>query len=131
MPAYPLTNRPVHLDAASGAVVEPEFTGMEWYEAYGFRHAADGERGRLVSMHTFTESWDAWEMHPAGDELVICTAGRIVLHQEHGGGNRETLVLEAGQYAINPAGIWHTADVESDATAVFVTPGWDTQHRPR
>ena len=131
MPAYPLASRPVHLDSAAGAQVEPEFTGIDWYEAYGARHAADGKRGRLVSMHSFAENWDVWEMHPAGDELVICTAGRIVLQQEHRSGERERIVLEAGDYAINPAGTWHTADVEAPATAVFVTAGWGTQHRPR
>ena len=40
-------------------------------------------------------------------------------------------VLEAGQYAINDAGTWHTADVESEATALFITAGLGTQHRSR
>src|SRR5687768_12120958 len=104
---------------------------MDWYEGYTRRHADDGERGRLVSMHSFAESWSAWEMHPLGDEVVICTAGRIVLHQEHRSGEQETVVLEPGDCAINPAGTWHTADVEEESTAVFITAGWGTQHRPR
>lgn len=35
------------------------------------------------------------------------------------------------EYAINEPGTWHTADVQSEATALFVTAGMGTQHRPR
>ena len=37
----------------------------------------------------------------------------------------------AGEYAINPPGTWHTADVEASATALFITAGEGTDHRPR
>jgi len=39
--------------------------------------------------------------------------------------------LAAGEYAINPPGVWHTADVTETATAIFITAGEGTQHRPR
>ena len=39
--------------------------------------------------------------------------------------------LQPGEYAINPPGVWHTADVERSATAVFITAGLGTQHKPR
>ena len=121
----------VHLGLGATAVPQPPFDGMEWYEAYGARHAADGREGRLVSLHTFEEDWPSWEMHPAGDELVICTEGAMVLHQEFPDGRRETMTLAAGEYAINPPGVWHIADVAERATAVFVTAGEGTKHRPR
>lgn len=35
------------------------------------------------------------------------------------------------QHPIHLAGTWHTADVAGTATAVFITAGKDTQHRPR
>jgi quercetin dioxygenase-like cupin family protein len=82
-------------------------------------------------MYRFTESWNSWEMHPAGDELVICLAGRMTLHQEHEDGNTETATLAAGEYIVNPPGTWHTADIEDAATALFITAGEGTQHRPR
>jgi len=41
------------------------------------------------------------------------------------------VTLRPGHYAINDAGTWHTADVESEATALFITAGMGTQHRPR
>ena len=120
-----------HLGLGASATAEPEFTGMDWYAAYGDRHAADGHEGRLVSLYTFSESWPSWEVHPHGAEMVICTAGAITLHQEHPDGRIETVHLGPGDYAINPPGTWHTADVAGEATALFITPGMDTDHRPR
>ena len=110
---------------------QPPFDGVDWYEAYGERHGADGREGRLVSQHSFSEDWDSWEMHPLGDEVVICTAGAIVLTQEFSDGRREQVTLGVGEYAINPPGVWHTADVADHATAIFITAGEGTQHRPR
>lgn len=129
--ARPLERFPLHLGLGARAVPQPEFGGMEWYAAYGERTAADGTEGRLVALHTFAESWTSWEMHPAGDEVVLCTAGEIVLHQELADGRRESVTLRAGEYAINPPGVWHTADVTGSATALFITAGTGTEHRPR
>jgi quercetin dioxygenase-like cupin family protein len=121
---------PIHLGLGARAVPQPEFTGMEWYGAYVERNAADGSEGRLVSLYSFSESWTSWERHPAGDEAVICTAGEITLLQELPDGMRKT-TLRAGEYAVNPRGIWHTADIADHATALFITAGVGTEHRPR
>jgi len=131
-PVFDLAAFPVHLGL--GAMVERlgRFTGTpEWYEAYGAAHEADGAEGRLVSLHTFGEPWDSWEMHPLGEELVACVAGRITLHQELPDGAVQTVELGPGQAVVNPAGVWHTADVDADATIVFVTAGAGTEVRPR
>jgi hypothetical protein len=132
MSGFELSARPIHLGLQASAVVEPEFTGaMSWYEGYVQRHAADGIQGRLVTLHTFAKSWDVWEMHPNGSEVVLCTAGTIKLHQQRSDGSTAGVTLVAGQYAINEPGTWHTADVDSPATALFITAGVGTQHRPR
>ncbi len=123
---------PLHLGLGATAVIQNEFTGgVDWYDAYAERHDGDGAEGRLVTMHSFSASWDSWEMHPHGDEVVLCTAGRITLHREFADGRRDTVTIGAGDYAINPPGVWHTADVDGDATALFITAGLGTQHRPR
>jgi quercetin dioxygenase-like cupin family protein len=122
---------PVHLGLNAKVVPQPAFTGAEWYEAYIARTQGDGAEGRLVSLYDFAESWDSWEMHPAGDELVVCIAGALTLIQERADGSFHAEPLSAGEYAINPAGVWHTADVAEPATALFVTAGLATQHRPR
>ncbi len=126
-----LNNDPIHLGLGAKAAQQPAFTGMDWYEAYVSRNADDGVEGRLVSMHRFTENWTSWEMHPSGDEVVLCTTGQITLHQEFADGSTASVTLSPGDYAINPPGCWHTADVAEDATAVFITAGWGTEHRPR
>ena len=130
MKRFSLERFPLHLGLGAQAVPQPEFSGMEWYAAYAERHAADGREARLVSLHSFSESWTSWERHPAGDEAVICTAGEITLIQELPDGT-ESVALRAGDYAINPRGVWHTADVAGHATALFITAGLGTEHRPR
>lgn len=132
MTVHKLAERPIHLGAGATAVVQPEFTGgMDWYMGYGERHGDDGADGRLVSMHTFSESWDSWEVHPKGHEVVICIAGKITLHQEMPDGTQRSVSLAEGEYAINEPGVWHTADVDNPATALFITAGEGTDHRPR
>lgn len=125
-----LLRNPVHLGRGALATIEPAFTGVEWYEAYEARHSTDGAEGRLVTMYTFDQPWDSWEMHPRGHEVVLCTAGEIVLIQELEGKHLQTK-LKAGEYAINAPGVWHTADVSASATAVFITAGLGTEHRER
>lgn len=129
--ARPLERFPLHLGLGAKAVPQPEFGGLEWYAAYALRHTDDGAEGRLVAMHRFDAPWTSWEMHPAGDEVVVCTAGEIMLIQELADGATQKVALRAGEYAINPPGVWHTADVAGQATALFITAGMGTQNRPR
>lgn len=126
-----LADNPVHLGLGATAVPQPRFTGMEWYADYAARYAGDGAEGRLVSFYDFSESWTSWEMHPAGDELVLCVAGAITLVQEGPDGAEARIALGPGEYAVNPPGVWHTADVAGHATALFITAGLGTEHRAR
>ena len=134
MTARSLETYPIHLGRGGSAVPEPEFPrddrAMQWYIDYGARHADDGEDGRLVSCYRFTEDWPGWEMHPAGAEVVVCVAGEMTLIQEIGGEQVRT-TLGPGEYAINPPGVWHTADVADHATGFFITCGAGTEGRPR
>ncbi len=120
----------VHLGPGATAQPQPPFSDLQWYSGYSHRHAADGAEGRLLSMHRFDASWNVWEMHPKGSEVILCTAGEITLIQEIDG-EEKCIPLRSGQYAINPAGVWHTADIIRPAEAVFVTAGEGTEHRPR
>ena len=128
---FRLSENPAHLGLGARVFVLEEFTGeMSWYERYGAKYASDGYEGRLVSMHTFTSPWDSWEVHPNGDELVVCVSGEITLHQEIDGETR-SLALAAGEAVVNPPGVWHTADIDGVATALFITSGVGTEVRPR
>ena len=128
---FSLESQPIHLGLGALATAQPAFTGMAWYESYAARTAADGIEGRLVSMHRFTHSWDSWEMHPVGEEVVLCTEGSITLIQEFQDGRLDSVTLQAGEYAINPPGVWHTADLSGAACALFITAGTGTEARAR
>ena len=126
-----LAESPIHLGRGAVATSEPPWDGMSWYADYSARHAADGAEGRLVSWGSWTADWPSWEMHPAGDEVVICIEGAVTLIQEFPDGRTERVTLGAGDYAINPPGVWHTANVADHCTGLFITAGEGTEHRPR
>ena len=121
----------VHLGLGATAIPQPPFTDGSWYQGYGERHDGDSAEGRLVSLFTFTADWTEWEMHPLGEEVVLCTAGRMTLHQQFADGTAATVTIGAGEYVINPRGCWHTADIAGRATAVFITAGLGTEGRLR
>jgi len=128
--AHELSKYPIHLGLGATAEVEPLFTGdMAWYGGYIERHTSDGMDARLVSMSENYGAWGMWEMHPNGAEVVLCTAGTLSLTQELPEGE-VTTVLQAGEYLINPPGVWHTSNEESAGTALFITAGMGTEHRP-
>ncbi len=123
----------VYVHLGSGARVEllPDFAWTEEYlERYESEHACDGDDGRLVMIGRQDATWTNWERHPAGDELVVALSGHTVLIQEIEGEHRH-VDLREGQAAVNPRGVWHTADVHEPGSALFVTPGRGTEHRPR
>lgn len=123
---------PIHLGLGATALIQPEFdNAMDWYDAYIARYTTDGAEGRLVTMYRFAESWPMWEMHPNGDEVVLCISGSMMMHQEMADASTATAVIGPGEYAINPPGAWHTVDVDAEASALFITAGLGTQHRPR
>ncbi|MEM7140348.1 MAG: cupin domain-containing protein [Actinomycetota bacterium] len=124
---------PLHLGLGAAVAVLPAWTGdMSWYEDYGAAHGADGNEGRLVSVHTFDADWDQWEVHPQGHEIVLCLEGTIRLHQELLAGTTVSVEIAPGQAVINEPGVWHTADVVGGPVkALFITAGLGTEGRPR
>lgn len=128
---FDLEKYPIHLGLNAKATVQDEFTGaVDWYERYGAQNAADGAEGRLVSLHSFSSPWGTWEMHPEGEELVVCISGKMTLIQEIDGKHQRVELLP-GEAIVNPRGVWHTADVDDKASALFITAGMGTQVRPR
>jgi quercetin dioxygenase-like cupin family protein len=130
MAARKLSEEWIHLGLGATAVPQPPFDGFQWYEDYGNRVKADGNDARIVAQFRFTESWETWEMHPNGHEVVICISGQMTLIQEEDGKEVRT-TLSPGEYAINDPGVWHTADIDEPAEGIFITAGVGTQMRPR
>jgi quercetin dioxygenase-like cupin family protein len=121
----------VHLGLGARAETLPDFAwSNESLARYEADHQADGDEGRLVMIGPAEATWTSWERHPAGDEVVVALSGRQTLIQEIDG-QQHRIELQAGQAAINPRGVWHTADVHEAGTTLFITPGRATEHRPR
>lgn len=128
---FALADSPLHLGRGATAVPMPDFSwSADYLAAYVERFAADGDEGRLVTMGELSATWDTWERHPAGEEVVLVLSGRADLIQRTDGGERR-IALAAGQAAVNPPGVWHTADVHEPGEALFITPGPGTEHEPR
>lgn len=130
--AIDLTTTPVHLGLGSRAMPIQDF-GWEpdVLEAYSAAVADDGAEGRMVMIFDSSPgSWTSWERHPAGDEMVICLSGRMTVIREVEG-EHDPVGLEPGEAMINPAGVWHTADVHEEGRFMTITPGVGTEHRAR
>jgi len=128
--SFDLSRTFIHLGVEPTATPLPDFEwSPDFLEGYGRRFAADGDRGRLVCVLPQTESWDSWERHPAGEEVVYLISGRVDVVQDIDGEER-VIPLRPGEALINPPGVWHTARVHEPGTALFITPGRGTETRP-
>jgi quercetin dioxygenase-like cupin family protein len=130
--AVDLTTTPIHLGRGSRA---RPVEGFAWdpgvLEAYGSAVADDGAEGRMVMIFDAGAAHpDAWESHPAGDEVVICLAGRLRVIREVGG-SEDAVEIGPGEATVNPAGVWHTVEADGPARFMTITPGAGTEHRPR
>ncbi len=85
---------------------------------------------RLVGVFRYERDWDSWEVHPAGDEIVVLLSGAADLVLDAPGGQR-IVALRDHDACIVPRGVWHTANVLSPAEALHITRGAGTQNRPR
>jgi mannose-6-phosphate isomerase-like protein (cupin superfamily) len=120
----------VHLGLGATATPLPDFTwSRENLESYEARFATDGVDGRLVCVTPQDATWDSWERHPAGEEVVFLISGRVDLVQEIDGTER-VVELRPGQAMVNPTNVWHTARVHEPGSALFITPARGTEHKP-
>ncbi|MFI5319913.1 MAG: cupin domain-containing protein [Myxococcota bacterium] len=85
--------------------------------------------GRLVTAARFDADWPHWEMHPAGEELVMLVSGALDVVLEDATGQRATLPLRARGALLIPRGTWHWARVLEPSELWFVTYGEGTRHR--
>jgi mannose-6-phosphate isomerase-like protein (cupin superfamily) len=128
---FDLSRTYVHLGTGSRAVPIADFRWTpEFLASYAEEFASDAREGRLVMVGANDSSWNFWERHPAGDELVVVISGSATLVQEIDG-DHERITLGPGEAAINPRGTWHTSDLVEPGQVLFVTPGMGTEHRPR
>jgi hypothetical protein len=114
---------------ADGPQATPVPVGPDFWQTIDRRRDLDA--GRLVTTYHFEPGrWDHWEMHPAGDEIVVLFAGAFDLVLD-AGGEKRTVVLRGRAACIVPRGAWHTGNVHEPSDALFITRGAGTEHRAR
>jgi mannose-6-phosphate isomerase-like protein (cupin superfamily) len=132
---FDLSKTPIHLGTRGGAespAVPLDGFGFdpEAFMAYIGEHCEAGAPGRLVMVETTPADWTTWERHTEGAEIVIILEGRGTFIQEIDGEERG-IPYEPGAAIVNPAGVWHTADVSESTRAIYITPCQGTEHRER
>jgi mannose-6-phosphate isomerase-like protein (cupin superfamily) len=95
----------------------------------GVRRLMGSEKGRLLSALSMSTDWTNWEMHPAGDEILVMLEGKATFVLDFADHVRE-IALSAGRLLVIPKGVWHTAKVSEPARLLAITAGSGTQHRP-
>lgn len=95
----------------------------------GIRRLMGSAKGRLLSALSMGADWTNWEMHPAGDEILLMLEGKATFVLELSDQLRE-IALSAGRLLVIPKGVWHTAKVREPARLLAITTGSGTQHRP-
>lgn len=90
---------------------------------------SDLQVGRLLGSLVLEKDPPHWEMHPAGDELVVALSGAFEVVMQDGRADH-VVELAAGQAFLVPFGVWHRLMVKAPGRILFVTPGKGTQHRP-
>lgn len=115
----------LHLDNAGGALpvrVTPEF----WQDLASGKTRYEG---RLVIAGDLSEDMAQWEMHPEGEELLLCHSGRFEVLLENPEGE-DGFPLGPGEAFVVPRGAWHRILVTAPGRLLFVTWGEGTRHRP-
>lgn len=128
IPPIRLSLDAIHLPAQGNTAVLPEF-GND-YDGYMALYCSPEDPGRLMTLGTTTEDWPVWEVHPAGEEVVVVLSGRAEFIQDVSGVMRH-VVLGPNEALVNPPGVPHTANVLEPFTALYITPCPGTQHLPR
>ncbi len=83
----------------------------------------------LVAVHGFNADWPSWEIHPAGDEIVVLLSGEVTLVLKNDGGDQFIALNIPGSYVIVPRDTWHTARIDAPSRMLFITPGESTENR--
>jgi len=130
--AFDLSRTFVHLGLGHGPTATPlpdfSFT-PECLAEYAEGFAKDGTDGRLVCVFEQDRTWDSWERHSGGEEVIYLISGRVHLVQEPEDAEH-MIELHAGEAAVNPPNTWHTARVHEPGWALFITPGAGAEVRP-
>ena len=85
--------------------------------------------GWLIGIYPAPQTWEHWEMHPNGDELVQLLSGALDVVLELPDGE-ETVGLRGREALLVPKGVWHTVKVVDPGETLHITCGAGTEMRP-
>ena len=86
-------------------------------------------KGTLVAVFRGNADWDHWEMHPAGDEILVLIEGTLTMLLQRDGDVTRHLMVD-GSTLVVPAGVWHRALIDRPTRLMAITYGAGTTHRP-
>ncbi|WP_237244267.1 MULTISPECIES: hypothetical protein [Sorangium] len=133
-PGFDFRSTYLHL-ADGGDALPIEVRPTFWQELMsGDSKAADIRRvaeagGWLVTTFHLAEDMQQWEMHPAGDEILVLLSGASDIVLQEQGGER-VVELRARTACKVPQGAWHRFIVREPGDMLAITYGKGTQHRP-
>jgi mannose-6-phosphate isomerase-like protein (cupin superfamily) len=85
--------------------------------------------GQILSVFTYSKTWDYQECHPDGEELAIVWEGSVDFLLDDGDGEW-AVRMESGSGYVVPAGTWHRLAPRGLSTLLFITPvPARTEHR--
>jgi mannose-6-phosphate isomerase-like protein (cupin superfamily) len=85
--------------------------------------------GQILSVFTYSKTWDYQERHPDGEELAIVLEGSVDFLLDDGAGEW-AVRMESGAGYVVPAGTWHRVAPRASSTLLFITPvPARTEHR--
>ncbi len=79
-----------------------------------------------LPVSTPQNTFHGGEMHPDGDEFLYLISGRVELHAD----GCAPRMLNPGQGAVIPKGVWHRLQVLQAGQLIHLTPGPGGEHRP-
>lgn len=83
----------------------------------------------LVATFRYSDTWQQWEVHPQGDEVVSVLSGDIelILDQQP---SPLHIKMGAGDTYVIPKNVWHRAVVHVPGDVLHITYGKGTSQRP-
>jgi mannose-6-phosphate isomerase-like protein (cupin superfamily) len=115
-----------YVQLADGATAVPIVVGSNFWQRVGEEAAL--QEGRMVTFFHLDRSNMHWEMHPAGDELLVLVSGKIAVVLDDGTARRKAS-MKAGEALIVPRGVWHTLEIAEPGDLLAITRGAGTEVR--
>ena len=125
MTAFDLESAYLFLDGA-GAVSSAKGGAEFWAGVQSEPRAG----GTMVIVSDGEDDWRNWEMHPAGDEVLVFLEGAPRFFLDHPNGRLERVDAKPGTTLVVPRGAWHRAEADAPYKILFITYGAGTTHKP-